>query len=147
MPFGVTNSPPTMTRAIKFAYEHLAPHNVITYIDDISTSHDDFSYNLKVLYKILEAIRNACFKLTPRKTQLALSENILFGGSLSQDRELPDPDRTASVQRYSTLKYIPEVRSFLAFANQFRKHIQNYAVIAKPLTSVLKGLERKTSLG
>ncbi|GFX82098.1 hypothetical protein TNCV_398281 [Trichonephila clavipes] len=56
-----------------------------------------------------------------------------------------DPDSTASVQRYSTLKSIHEARSFLGFANQFRQHIHNYAVIAKPLTSVLKGLERKTS--
>ncbi|GFS61181.1 retrovirus-related Pol polyprotein from transposon gypsy [Trichonephila clavipes] len=88
MPFGVTNGPSTMTRAIKLAYEHLAQHN---------------------------------------------------------DGEGLDPDRTASVQGYSTLKSIHEVCSFLGFANQFRKHIQNYAVIAKPLTSVLKGLERKTS--
>ncbi|GFW53666.1 retrovirus-related Pol polyprotein from transposon 17.6 [Trichonephila clavipes] len=138
MPFGVTNGPSTMTRAIKLAYEHLAPHNVNTYIDDIS-------YHLKVLYKFLEATRNAGFKLTPGKTQLAVSEIALFGRILSQDGEIPDPDRTASVQRYSTLKSIHEVSSFLGFANQFRKHIQNYAVIAKPLTSVLKGLERKTS--
>ncbi|GFS45643.1 putative gypsy-29-i dr [Trichonephila inaurata madagascariensis] len=38
MPIGVTNGPSTMTRAIKLAYDHLAPHNVYTYIDDISTS-------------------------------------------------------------------------------------------------------------
>ncbi|GFX64539.1 retrovirus-related Pol polyprotein from transposon opus [Trichonephila clavipes] len=145
MSFRVTNGPSTMTRAIKLAYEHLAPHNVNTYIDDISTSHDDFSYPLKVLYKILEATQNAGFKLTPGKTQLAVSEIALFGRILSQDGERPDPDRTASVQRYSTLKSIHEVRSFLGFANQFRKHIQNYAVTAKPLTSVLKGLERKIS--
>ncbi|GFX40227.1 retrovirus-related Pol polyprotein from transposon 297 [Trichonephila clavipes] len=118
MPFGVTNGPSTMTRAIKLAYEHP------------STT---------------QSTRNAGFKLAPGKTQLAVSEVALFGRILSQDGECPDPDRTASVQRYSTLKSIHEVRSFLGFANQFRKHIQNYAVIAKPLTSVLKGLERKTS--
>ncbi|GFS54205.1 reverse transcriptase domain-containing protein [Trichonephila inaurata madagascariensis] len=45
MSFGVTNGPSTMrpsTRAIKLAYEHLVPHNVNTYIYDISTSQDDF---------------------------------------------------------------------------------------------------------
>ncbi|GFY31267.1 retrovirus-related Pol polyprotein from transposon opus [Trichonephila clavipes] len=115
------------------------------YIDDISTSHDDFSYHLKVLYKILEATRNAGFKLTPGKPQLAESEIALFGRIFSQDGERPDPDHTASVQRYSTLKSIHEARSFLGFSNQFRKHVQNYAVIAKPLTSVLKSLERKIS--
>ncbi|GFY76084.1 retrovirus-related Pol polyprotein from transposon opus [Trichonephila inaurata madagascariensis] len=47
MPFGVTNGPSTMTRAIKLSYDPLAPHKVNTYIDDISTSHDDFNYHLK----------------------------------------------------------------------------------------------------
>ncbi|GFV68786.1 hypothetical protein TNCV_694541 [Trichonephila clavipes] len=101
-------------------------------------SHDDFSYHLKVLYKILEATRIAGFKLTPGKTQLAVSEIALLGRILSQDGDRSDPDHTASVQHYSTLKSIHEVRSFLVFANQFRNHIQDYAVISKPLTSVLK---------
>ncbi|GFT03666.1 retrovirus-related Pol polyprotein from transposon 17.6 [Nephila pilipes] len=102
MSFGVTNGPSTMTRAIKKAYDHLSPHNVNTYIDDISTSNDDFNYHLKMIYKIFEATQKAGFKLIREKF-------------------------------------------FLGFANQFRKYIRNYAVIAKPLTSVLKGLGKKTS--
>ncbi|GFS53420.1 retrovirus-related Pol polyprotein from transposon 17.6 [Nephila pilipes] len=85
MPFGVTNGPSTMTRAIKLGYNHLVPHNVNTYIDDISTSHDNFRYHLKVLYKIFEATRNAGFKLTPAKSQFAFSEINLFGRILSQE--------------------------------------------------------------
>jgi len=145
MPFGVTNGPSTMTRAIKLAYDHLAPHNVNTYIDDISTSHDDFNYHLKVIYKIFEATQKAGFKLTREKTQFAESEITLFGRIISKDGVRPDPERIAAIERYLTLKSIHEVRSFLGFANQFRKYIRNYAVIAKPLTSALKGLEKKTS--
>ncbi|GFT68733.1 retrovirus-related Pol polyprotein from transposon opus [Nephila pilipes] len=145
MPFGVTNGLSTMSRAIKLAYNRLAPHNVNMYIDDISTSHDNFRYPLKVLYKIFEATRNAGFKLTPAKSQFAFSEISLFGQILSQKGESPDPESTATVDRYSTLKSIQEVRSFLGFANQFRKYIRNYAVIAKPLTNSLKGLEKETS--
>ncbi|GFS79845.1 retrovirus-related Pol polyprotein from transposon opus [Trichonephila clavipes] len=104
IPFGVTNGPSTMTRAIKLAYDHLVPYNVNTYIDDISTSHDDFNYSVR-----------------------------------------PDAKRIAAIEPYLTLKSIQKVLSFLGFANQFRKYIRNYAVIAKPLTSVLKGLEKKTS--
>ncbi|GFY68720.1 retrovirus-related Pol polyprotein from transposon 17.6 [Trichonephila inaurata madagascariensis] len=55
------------------------------------------------------------------------------------------PERIAAIERYLTLKSIQEVRNFFGFANKFRKYIRNYAVITKPLTSVLKGLEKKTS--
>ncbi|GFQ80204.1 retrovirus-related Pol polyprotein from transposon opus [Trichonephila clavata] len=72
-------------------------------------------------------------------------EITLFGRIASQDGVRPDPESIAAIERYLTLRSIQEVRSFLGFANQFRKYIRNYAVIAEPLTSVLKGLENKTS--
>ncbi|GFX66344.1 retrovirus-related Pol polyprotein from transposon 297 [Trichonephila clavipes] len=104
MPFGVTNGPSTMARAIKLIDNHLEPHNGNTYI---------------------------------------VSEITLFGRIVSPDGVPPDLERIAAIECYLTLKSIQEVRSFLGFANQFRKYIRNYAVIAKPLTSVLKGLEKK----
>ncbi|GFY48162.1 retrovirus-related Pol polyprotein from transposon opus [Trichonephila inaurata madagascariensis] len=145
MPFGITNGPSTITRVIKLANDHLAPHNVNTYIDDISTSHDDFNYHLKVIHKTFEASQKAGFKFTREKPQFVVSKITLFGRIISQDGVHPDPERIAAIELYLTLKLIQEVRSFLGFANQFRKYIRNYAVIAKSLTSVLKGLEKKTS--
>ncbi|GFS78861.1 retrovirus-related Pol polyprotein from transposon opus [Nephila pilipes] len=100
MPFCITNGLSTMTKAIKLAYNHLAPQNVNTYIDDISTSHDDLNYHLKVLYKIFEATHNASFKLTLGKSYLAVSEISFFGRILSQDGERPNPEHRASVKRY-----------------------------------------------
>ncbi|GFW91273.1 retrovirus-related Pol polyprotein from transposon opus [Trichonephila clavipes] len=76
---------------------------------------------------------------------IVVSEITLFGRIVSQDAVCPDPERIAAIERYLTLKSIQEVRSFLVFGNQFQKYIRNYAVIAKPLTSVLKGLEKKSS--
>ncbi|GFV66504.1 retrovirus-related Pol polyprotein from transposon opus [Trichonephila clavipes] len=81
MPFGVTNVPSTMTREIKLAYDHLAPHNVNAYIDDISTSHDGFNYHLK---------------------------KSLFGRIVYQDDVRPDSERIAAIERYLTLKSIQE---------------------------------------
>ncbi|KAF8763425.1 Retrovirus-related Pol polyprotein like [Argiope bruennichi] len=78
------------------------------------------------------------------KNAICSIRNHSFGRIISQDG-VRDPERIAAIERYLTLKSIHEVRSFLGFANQFRKYIRNYAVIAKPLTSVLKGLEKKTN--
>ncbi|GFS85133.1 retrovirus-related Pol polyprotein from transposon opus [Nephila pilipes] len=78
MPSGIRNGPSTMTRVIKLAYNHLVPHNVNTYIDDVSISREDFSDHLKVLSKIFEATYDAGFKLTPGKSQLSMSEMSLY---------------------------------------------------------------------
>ncbi|GFV64676.1 retrovirus-related Pol polyprotein from transposon gypsy [Trichonephila clavipes] len=76
---------------------------------------------------------------------IAFSDHAFWSDCFSRRCSSPDPERIAAIERYLTLKSIQEVRSFLGFANQFWKYIRNYAVIAKPLTSVLKGLEKKTS--
>ncbi|GFX71895.1 putative gypsy-29-i dr [Trichonephila clavipes] len=58
MPFGVTNGQSTMTRAIKLAYDHLEPHNVKTYKNDISASITIlklFIKSLKLLKKLISS--------------------------------------------------------------------------------------------
>ncbi|GFW93801.1 retrovirus-related Pol polyprotein from transposon 17.6 [Trichonephila clavipes] len=86
-----------MTRAIKLAYDHLAPHNMNTYIDDVSTSHDDSNYHLKVIHKIFEATQKAGFKSTREKRQFAVSEITLSGRIVSQHGVRPDPERIAAI--------------------------------------------------
>ncbi|KAF8792445.1 hypothetical protein HNY73_004037 [Argiope bruennichi] len=81
----------------KLAYSHLAPHNVNTYIDDISTSHDDFNYHLKVIYKSLKQTQKLASSWTREKTQLAVSEITLFGRIISQMVVRPDPERIAAM--------------------------------------------------
>ncbi|GFU21257.1 retrovirus-related Pol polyprotein from transposon opus [Nephila pilipes] len=69
---------------------------------------------------------------------IKLAYNHLEPHNVEFSLERPNPERTTSIKRYSTLKSIQEVRSFLGIANQFRKHIRNHALIVKPLTNSLK---------
>ncbi|XP_040356843.1 uncharacterized protein LOC121046550 [Ixodes scapularis] len=138
MPFGLKNGPPTMTRAIKLAYSHLRKLGVVTYIDDIACAHNNFEDHIKCLREIFKATRSMGFTLSPTKCVFASPTITLLGRVLTTEGIQPDPDRTSAVSRYATLTSIHEVRSFLGFANTFRKHIENFAVIARPLNELLK---------
>ncbi|GBM12163.1 Retrovirus-related Pol polyprotein from transposon 17.6 [Araneus ventricosus] len=47
-------------------------------------------------------------------------------------------DKTAAVQNFPEPKSIKQVQSFLGLTDYFRKFIQNYALIAKPLSDLLR---------
>ncbi|XP_064481253.1 uncharacterized protein LOC135394440 [Ornithodoros turicata] len=145
MPFGLKNGPPTMTRAIKMAYARLRKLGVVTYVDDIACAHDSFEQHIHCLREIFLATRTMGFTLSPGKCIFASSTINLLGRVITPEGILPDSERAAAVSRYSTLTSLPELRSFLGFANTFRKHIEHFATIAKPLTELLKTKGRKTN--
>ncbi|KAM7296690.1 uncharacterized protein ISCGN_021847 [Ixodes scapularis] len=127
-----------MTRAIKLAYSNLRKLGVVTYIDDIACAHNSFEDHIKCLREIFKATRSMGFTLSPTKCVFASPTITLLGRVLTTEGIQPDPDRTSAVSRYATLMSIHEVRSFLRFANTFRKHIENFAMIARPLNQLLK---------
>lgn len=58
-----------------------------------------------------------------------------------------DPDKVKAMNEYPEPKTIRQLRNFLGMAGYYRKFIQNFAHIAKPLTLFLRGIEnnrRKT---
>jgi len=50
-----------------------------------------------------------------------------------------DPENISTIVKYSIPINIRELRSFLGLTGYYRKFVQNYAKIAKPLTKYLEG--------
>ncbi|GIY81889.1 hypothetical protein CDAR_43221 [Caerostris darwini] len=98
-----------------------------------------------MLYRILEDTCNGGFKLTLKKPQFVVLKILLLGLIISKDDQRPDPENAASIECYSVLKSIQEFLVSLDVPINSEKHICNYAVIAKALTSFRKGLNKKVS--
>ncbi|GFY07735.1 retrovirus-related Pol polyprotein from transposon 17.6 [Trichonephila clavipes] len=50
----------------------------------------------------------------------------------------PSLDKTKAVQNFPEPKNVKQVQSFLGLSGYFRKFIQNYSIIAKPLSDLLR---------
>jgi hypothetical protein len=56
----------------------------------------------------------------------------------------PDPDKVVAIKNYNIPKTIKELRSFLGLVNYCREYIPNFANLASPLNSLLKGESKKS---
>jgi hypothetical protein len=72
------------------------------------------------------------------KCEFWLNELIFIGHVLSANGVVVIPDKVQSVLDWVTPSSVKDVRSFLGLAGYYRRFIENFSKIAKPMTELLK---------
>ena len=73
-----------------------------------------------------------------KKCQFGLNKLEFVGHIVGSNGLEVDPNKIKSVNEWPIHKNIRDLRSFLGFATYYRKFIKNFALIAAPLTNLLK---------
>ncbi|KAL1533371.1 hypothetical protein AAHA92_33261 [Salvia divinorum] len=138
MPFGLTNAPSTFQAAMNFIFGPLLRKSVIVFFDDIlvySTSLDDHVAHLRQVLSILAA---NSFYIKMSKCSFGVPTidylgHIISGGELSADKT-----KIEAMTAWPTPSTVKQLRGFLGLTGYYRRFIAHYAVIAAPLTDLLK---------
>lgn len=139
LPFGFCDSPAEFQRRLIHILQPLIKkYEVIIYIDDILIPSVTVEDNVDVLRKVLILLKQYKFepnfqKCSFLKTTIEYLGYVIFPSGISLS-----PRHTNAVRNFPLPKKIVEVQRFLGLTNFFRRFIQNYATIAKPLNNLLK---------
>jgi len=82
---------------------------------------------------------NLCFKRS--KYDFNMKEIPILGVIIGKGQVQMEQDKIKAVKKWKTSTKIKEVESFLGFANFYRRFIQNFSYMAKPLNK-LKGKKK-----
>ena len=82
---------------------------------------------------MIDRIGAAGLKLSPKKCHLFQSEVVFLGHVVNKDGISTDPAKIQTVKDWPQPKLVREVRSFLGLCSYYRKFVQGFATIAKPL--------------
>lgn len=144
-PFGCCNSPAVFMRYINEVFRDLINKGiVIVYMDDVAIlakSEDEAIERLKI---VLDVAAEAGLQISWQKCQF-LKRSIEFLGHVVENGTIrPSPAKQEAVRKFKELKNVKEVQSFLGLTGAFRKFIKDYALIARPLSNLLrKGVQFK----
>lgn len=138
-PFGFCNSPAVFQRHIRAVFRDLLSDGTVsTYLDDIIIPSEDEIENLEKLSRVLEVASKFGLRLNWSKCNFLVRTVEYLGYRIEGGTIRPSEKKTLAVTNFPTPKIIKDVQSFLGLVGYFRKFIPKFAVIARPLTQLLR---------
>jgi len=131
MPFGLTGAPSSFQRLMNQLFRDLP--FVTVYIDDILVHSANQHQHAQHLQYVFDRLSEANLTLRGSKCYIALSQVSYLGHVFSAAGMSPDLQKVASVSNWTTPTTTEEVRKFIELASYYRRYIQGFSDIAKPL--------------
>ena len=133
MPFGLCNAPATFQRLMDSVLAGLQWSSCLVYLDDIIVMGKTFEDHLRNLAEVFDRLRSANLKLKPTKCAFACKEVAFLGHIVSDQGVATNPALTEKVSNWPEPQSVREVQQFLGLASYYRRFVQDFAQIAKPL--------------
>eukprot|EP00731_Ephydatia_muelleri_P035282 Em0111g7a len=131
MPFGVTGGPSSFQRLMDKVL-HGLPF-ATSYIDDVLVHSPNMKCHLQHLQQVFERLANAGLTLRGSKCQLGLDKVHYLGHVFSEAGMSPDKEKIVVIKDWPIPKTVTEIRQFLGLASYYRRYIQQFVDIARPL--------------
>jgi len=108
------------------------------YLDDIIIYAKDLPDHSQKLTEIFEILRQFNKKLQHLKCEFLRKEVTYLKHQITDEGVKPDPKLVECIQNFPVPQNVKDIKPFLGLSGYYRRFIQNYGQIAKPLTSLLK---------
>jgi Reverse transcriptase (RNA-dependent DNA polymerase)/RNase H-like domain found in reverse transcriptase/Integrase zinc binding domain/Chromo (CHRromatin Organisation MOdifier) domain len=134
MMFGLTNAPATFQTMMNDIFADLiAEGKVCVYLDDILIFTADLEEHKRITRLVLQRLREHQLFLKPDKCEFEKKRIEYLGLIISEGRIEMDPVKVAGVAEWPKPTSKKEVQQFVGFANFYRRFIQDYSKVARPL--------------
>ena len=138
MSFGLTNAPAYFMNMMNNVFMEFLDKFVVVFFDDImvySKNEEDHKEHLRL---VLEKLREHQLYAKFNKCEFWLKEVGFLGHVISREGIAVDPTKVTSITKWVAPTSVGEIRSFLGLAGYYRRFIENFSRIAKPMTELLK---------
>ena len=138
MPFGLNISPNSFQRMMAIAMAGLTPELAFVYIDDIIVTGCSARHHISNLGEVFDRLRKYNLKLNAEKCCFFTTEVTYLGHKITDKGIYPDDAKFDTIKNFPIPTNADEARRFVAFCNYYRKFVQNFAKIAKPINHLIK---------
>ncbi|GKB22996.1 reverse transcriptase domain-containing protein [Tanacetum coccineum] len=108
------------------------------FMDDFSVFEDSFSSCLSHLDKMLKRCEDTNLVLNWEKCHFMVKEGIVLGHKISKSGNEVDREKIEVIAKLPPPTSVKGIRSFLGHAGFYRRFIQDFSKIARPMTHLLE---------
>ncbi|GJU34902.1 reverse transcriptase domain-containing protein [Tanacetum coccineum] len=138
MPFGLCNAPGTFQRCMLAIFHDMVEKTMEVFMDDFSVFGNSFKNCLSRLDKMLQRCEDTNLCLNWEKSHFMVKEGIVLGHKISKNGIEVDKAKVDVIAKLPHPTTVKGVRSFLGHAGFYRRFIQDFSKIARPMTHLLE---------
>jgi hypothetical protein len=139
MYFGLCNSPATFQRMMNELFEPLICQGVVAvYLDDILIYTKTEEEHIKTFKEVLKILQENNLFVKPEKCEFHKQEMEYLGLIIKPGEIAMDPVKVKGVMEWPVPKKVKQLQAFLGFCNYYRRFIEGFAQIARPLHELTK---------
>ena len=137
MPFGLCNAPATFQWCMTAIFFDILGDSLEVFMDDFSIFGNNFESCLAHLTKILEVCIRKRLVLGWEKSHCMVREGVVLGHIVSGKGLEVDKAKIEVIQNLPLPSTVRDLRCFLGHEGFYRRFIQDFAKVSKPLTTLL----------
>jgi hypothetical protein len=137
MSFGLTNAPAYFMYLMNKVFMEYLDKFMVVFINDnliFSRNEEDHDEHLRV---VLQKLRENQLYAKLSKCEFWLKEVSFLGHIISEGGISVDPSKVKDVLSWKTPQNILDIRSFLGLAGYYRRFIEGFSKISKPMMELL----------
>nr|GEV89077.1 reverse transcriptase domain-containing protein [Tanacetum cinerariifolium] len=138
IPFGLCNTPGTFQRCMMAIFHDMIEKTMEFFMDDFLVFGDSFSSCLSYLDTMLQRCEYTNLVLNWEKCHFMVKERIVIGHKIYKNRLEVDHSKVDVIAKLPYPMAVKGVRSFLGHAGFYRRFIQDFSKIARPMTHLLE---------
>ena len=138
MPFGLTNAPAAFMDLMNRVFHPYLDKFVIVFIDDILVYSKDKEEHGEHLKIVLQTLRDRQLYAKFSKCEFWLEEVVFLGHVINKQGIHVDPKKVEVVVQWERPKNVTEIRSFLGLAGYYRRFVEDFSILAAPLTQLTR---------
>lgn len=137
--FGLTNAPAAFTRLAADVFKELNGDCLAFYLDDVIIYSRTMEEHKRHLRKFLAILRKHKLLAKGSKCEVGQREVYFLGQYVSEGAIRVDESLIRGIEEWPKPRSVKDVQRFLGLAGYYRKFIEGYARIAKPISDLIRG--------
>ena len=141
--FGLTNSPATFQVMMNMIFQDLIiVRKTTVYMDNILIFSKTVAKHTLIINQVLQILHNNDLYLKPKKCEFYKDKLNYLGFTILKDYVAMDDSKVNAIRDWPIPRTVRDIQSFLGTGNFYRRFIENFSLIARPLHNLIKKDEK-----